>query len=98
MLEAAKYQPRNSANNTRLAQSYAAKGDSANMAFYLRALAESGPADASLLLELSQRLSDLGREREALIYARRGKTAAEAEGNETFQRAAADLLQRLTPR
>jgi tetratricopeptide (TPR) repeat protein len=95
MLESAKFQPRNSANNVRLAQGYAAKGDSANMAVYLRALAESGPVDASLLLELSQRLTDLGREREALVYARRGKTAADAEGNTLLQRAAADLLQRL---
>ena len=98
MLEAAKSQPRNPANNVRLAQGYAAKGDSANMVTYLRTLAESGPVDASLLLELSQRLTDLGREREALVYARRGKIAADAEGNATFQRAATDLLQRLDRR
>ncbi len=96
MQEAGKFQPRNSANNTRLAQSYAAKGDSANMVIYLRALAESGPTDASLQLELAQRLTDLGREPEALVYARRGKKTAGAEGNAELQHAADELVQRLS--
>jgi hypothetical protein len=95
MREYAPFQPRNTANNTRLAQSYAALGDTPNFMAYLRILAESGPVDASLLLELAQRLLDSNQPREALVYARRGQQAAAAEGNAELRQAAADILARL---
>ncbi len=98
MLESAKSQPRNADNNSRLAQLYAAKGDAENLVIYLHALTEGGPADASLLLELAQRLADLHREPEALVYVRRGKKAATTEGNAELLQAANELLARLTPR
>lgn len=98
MLKFSKSQPRNYDNNVRLAQIYAARRDSGNMVVYLRALTESGRADASLHLELAQRLVDLNREREALVYARRGKLAATTEGNTLLGRAADELLAQLTPR
>lgn len=97
MREGAEFQPRNIANNTRLAQSCAARGDVENMVVYLRALTESGVTDASLYLELAQRLADLNREEESLVYARKGKAAAAAEGNAVLLRAADGLLQRLPP-
>ena len=97
MLEYAKSQSRNADNNSRLAQLFAAKGDSENMVIYLRALSESSPADASLELELAQRLLNLNREREALVYARRGRKAAMAENNAELLGGADELLQRLTP-
>ena len=97
MLESANFQPRNPDNNSRLAQLYAAKGDTESMVRFLRALTESGPADASLNLELAQRLTDLNRESEALVYARRGQKAATAEGNPELRHAADELLQRLSP-
>jgi tetratricopeptide (TPR) repeat protein len=95
MREYAPFQPRNSANNTRLAQSYAALGDVDNFVASLRLLAESGPADASLLLELAQRLLDLNQPGEALVYARRGQRAAVAENNAGLRQAADDILARL---
>ena len=95
MRDAAVSQPRNSENNSRLAQLDAAKGDTAAMVVHLRALAESGPADASLCLELAQRLTNLNRVREALLYARRGKSAATEENNARLLTAADELLQRL---
>ena len=97
MVAASQAQPRNYANNSRLAQIYAAKGDIAQMVHYLRALTESGPADASLYLELAQRLVDLGRSQEALVYAYKGRKAALAERNTTLQRAAEELM-RVLPR
>jgi predicted Zn-dependent protease len=95
MLTAAPFQPRNTDNNTRLAQRYAARGDTANMVRYLRALAEGGPVDASLLLELAQRLLDLNQPDEALVYARRGQRAAAAENNAELRQAAAELIGRV---
>jgi len=96
MREYSPFQPRNTANNTRLAQSYAALGDTANFVACLRLLADSGPVDASLLLELAQRLLDLNQPRESLVYARRGQQAAAAENNAELRQAAADILARLT--
>ncbi|MDI1335116.1 MAG: hypothetical protein PSU94_02940 [Lacunisphaera sp.] len=95
MAEASRAQPRNYTNNSRLAQIYATKGDTPQMVRYLLALTESGPADASLYLELAQRLVDLGRVPEAEVYAYQGRKAALAEGNATLIRAAEDLLARL---
>lgn len=95
MQDASEAQPRNYDNNWRLAEIYAAKGDSPNRVKFLHAIAESGPAEAALHLELGQRLIDLNRTREALVYARRGKKAATAEGNAELLHAAEELLQRL---
>ena len=95
MAEASAAQPRNKANNTRLAQFYALNGDIPRMVQYLQALSESGPADASLYLELAQRLADLGRGSEAVVYAHQGRKAAQAEQNEVLRRAAEDLLAKL---
>lgn len=95
MAEASAAQPRNKANNTRLAQFYALNGDIPRMVQYLQALSESGPADASLYLELAQRLADLGRGSEAVVYAHKGRKAAQAEQNEVLRRAAEDLLAKL---
>jgi hypothetical protein len=96
MREYAPFQPRNSANNSRLAQSYAALGDAANLVLHLRLMAESGPVDASLLLELAQRLLDLNQPGEALVYARRGQRTAATENNAALLQAADELVQRLT--
>ena len=65
---------------------------------YLHALTEGGPADASLFLELAQRLADLHREPEALVYVRRGKKAATIEGNTELLQAANELLAQLAPK
>jgi hypothetical protein len=65
------------------------------MVRYLRALAEGGPVDASLLLELAQRLLDLNQPDEALVYARRGQRAAAAENNAELRQAAAELIGRV---
>ena len=92
MVAASRAQPKNYLNNSRLAQIYAAKGDTAHMVTYLVALTESGPADASLYLELAQRLIDLDRGAEAVVYAYKGRKAAVAEGNPTLLRAADQLL------
>ncbi len=95
MTEAARTQPRNYTNNSRLAQLFAQQGEVEKMVVYLRALTDSGPADASLYLELAQRLLDLDRGTEAVVYAYQGRKAALAEGNATLLRGADDLLARL---
>lgn len=72
------YNPRNSTNNSRLARIYEAKGDSGKAAFYLNALAESGPVNARHYLALAAHLGKLGQKEPFAVALARGKRVAES--------------------
>lgn len=78
MLKAYAYNPRSFANNSRLAQVYAGQGDSEKAVLYLSALAESGPVNARLYLDLAAHLAKLGRRDEVTVALAKAKRLAEA--------------------
>jgi tetratricopeptide (TPR) repeat protein len=65
MLAAFAYNPRNYRNNEMLVAMYDARGDLANMTTYMRALADSGPVNPQLYVDLAAALEKLGRHDEA---------------------------------
>lgn len=86
MRKAHAYNPRSFANNSRLAQIYEAQGDSESAVFYLRALAESGPVNAQLYLDLATHLAKLGREDEAAAALAKAKRLAAATSDHAAMR------------
>jgi tetratricopeptide (TPR) repeat protein len=82
MQTAAKVQPRNYANNARLARLCAEKDDRPREAEALQALLESGPVQPNLCFGLARLLASLGRYDDAAVYVRRGRKIAVAQGRD----------------
>ncbi len=81
-LEARAHQTGDYYNNQRLARIYSEKGDPANVAESLMAMARSGPFDSSEHLELAHKLADLKRLPEMLDELALARAVAQVEGNE----------------
>lgn len=82
MLKAYSYNPRNFVNNSRLAQVYEARGDSEKTVLYLSALAESGPVNARLYLDLATHLEKLGRHDAVPVALAKARRIAEVAHDE----------------
>lgn len=91
MRKAYAYNPRSFANNSRLAQVYDARGDAEQAVLYMNALAESGPVNARLYLDLAAQLARLGRQDEAAVAVAKAKRLAEA----TSDRAALQQIEEM---
>jgi predicted Zn-dependent protease len=91
---AAPSQPRNVENNTYLADFYEAKGDRANTALYLQALADSGDATADQLVRLAMAQLDLGRREDVPVALWQARRVAEAAGDSAAVARISELFER----
>ena len=91
-IEAAVLQPYNVFNNQRLVSIYSARNDPARTVEGLKALAGSGPFDASQHLDLAHRLADLNRGREMLDELAHAREVAQIEGDEDQIKVIRDLI------
>ncbi len=91
-LEARTHQAGDYFNNQRLVRINSEKGDSANVAESLKAMATSGPFDSAEHLDLAHRLADLNRVPEMLDELSEAKAVAEIENNEGQLQAVNELI------
>jgi tetratricopeptide (TPR) repeat protein len=84
MLNAYIYNPRNFTNNGRLAQVYADRGDLEQEVKYMKAIAESGPVNGNLYLDLADRYSKLKRPDEVLVALWKARERALDDDDQTM--------------